>query len=857
MLTLDTFVPLATNVATSNTPLNRAAHRHKTVLTNLNFRAEKSNNRLIRRMSSSIMGLNELCKLNISTPYQIKAILQEGHQHTKDDISKLQTFLTKSQLYNDLKEENLDIQIINKLLVALIYHLKLETFDKKEKLFSYGDTPSKIYILLQGNIRTIILNSIDYYCNGFEYFSEIMKIQNNSIYESNVKLDNMVLLEQTLQINYHIYPIERNDLYIIKFIIFNERYTKYFNKDKSSQTKEEKNDHKELNTIIDLLRKCYLTPKDFNIKYPLLISYLSYIKSAITSELNQRLSEHMINKYSFLHIQDKKKIQLCSYKFQDRADEGAFIGHTSKENPKYTEYAIIKEHSFLVSIPFDIYHQLIHNEREKIKTKEVGFLLQVHIFSLIHFRKFKRSFFNDFLLKQYNKGDYIIKDSNKRFGKVYIIKEGEVQITIHKSIFHLFKINQVLYNTLRDSGYKVKSKFKYDEKELKSNQENLKPMTFKLLRLGEKDIFGNGMIYFDIDNCFNVIVQSEKAKVYEINQINFMKIGNSDKEVKERFKIFGQKKLKNLLDRIENIIHYVKNSDSHNNEIQLPEEEKNVTDYIQSNNNNHTNENNNHSPSNHLKLRTMKLSFPKSRCLCKGNNVTNLLTLPAFKRSAVKDYLLSSNNKSNTIDVMPSVINKENNSLYNTSFKFRITKKDLSPSQMNKQVQMLFEDKLLKTARHLVNSSCFINDNSINKNYFSSSFSNFDNNRLLSKECSPNKEHKKAKRNINILNNNNYKIYLKINKSSTITPNLSMNIDFGETTKTHFPCITDTYPSKAVVEMNNKQTQTNFIDEQNDEVLIEPKNNGIKGKKLRFNYNRLKLMKNNIYKTVLGNKLGY
>jgi predicted phage terminase large subunit-like protein len=101
---------------------------------------------------------------------------------------------------------------------------------------------------------------------------------------------------------------------------------------------------------------------------------------------------------------------------------------------------------------------------------------------------------------------------------------------------------------------------------------------------------------------------------------------------------------------------------------------------------------------------------------------------------------------------MPSVINKENNSLYNTSFKFRTTKKDLSPSQMNKQVQMLFEDKLLKTARHLVNSSCFINDNSINKNYFSSSFSNLDNNRLLSKECSPNKEHKKVKRNINILN---------------------------------------------------------------------------------------------------------
>ena len=74
----------------------------------------------------------------------------------------------------------------------------------------------------------------------------------------------------------------------------------------------------------------------------------------------------------------------------------------------------------------------------------------------------------------------------------------------------------------------------------------------------------------------------------------------------------------------------------------------------------------------------MKLSFPKSRCLGKGNNVTDLLTLSAFKRSAVKDFLLSSNNKSNTIDVMPSVINKENNSLYNTSFKFRTNKKEFN-----------------------------------------------------------------------------------------------------------------------------------------------------------------------------------
>ena len=190
----------------------------------------KRNSRLIRRMSSSIMGLVELCRVNSYCPPQIIEILQENHEHSKDDISKLQTFLSNSQIYSDLKESNIDPQLINKILIAFIPYLKLDKFPPNMCLCSYGCTPHKVYILLEGNVRIIKPISNDFYYNGFDYFSEIMKIQHAALYENNMKLNNDLLLEKTLTTNYHIFPINKDEINLLKFIVFREMYMKYHSK---------------------------------------------------------------------------------------------------------------------------------------------------------------------------------------------------------------------------------------------------------------------------------------------------------------------------------------------------------------------------------------------------------------------------------------------------------------------------------------------------------------------------------------------------------------------------------------------------------------------------------------------------
>ena len=901
----------------------------------------KRNSRLIRRMSSSIMGLVELCKVNSYCPPQIVNILQENHEHSKDDISKLQTFLSNSQIYSDLKESNIDTQIINKILIAFIPFLKLDKIPPNMCLCSYGATPHKVYILLEGNIRIIKPISNDFYYNGFDYFCEIMKIKYATLYENNIKLNNELLLEKTLSTNYHIYPINKDEIHLLKFIVFHEMYMKHIvkalphskdnnnsnttnNSNNNNNSSSSNNEIKELNVLIDLLKQCYLSQKDFNIKYPHSIAYLPYIKSAITSELNQRLNDKIINKYSFINDTEKRSVQIYSYSSTYLNIEGDFIGETSYPNnsvkniltfPKYSEYAVSIDHSYCVSIPFDVFYQNINNEKEKIKTKEIGFLLQTHILRPIHFRKFKRAYFHNFILKQYNKGDLIINDTIIHIGKVYIIKEGEIQITIKKSILSLIKIQKKLIALLKEHNCKWERDVVYNEKEITNRKDCNKVYNYKLVCLGEKDVFGNGLVYYNVDNFYNVVVVSEKAKVYEVSKDNFMKMAEGDVDVVKRFKLFGIKKIKNLLDRINNILSYVlyygsgneckeemmtlvkdandneginevSNSNGNNNVMQMR-----FTKY--SLNCNSNNNNNNNSASGNMLMKTPKFSLTTNqlnkKVLCcnspvhigKSTTIKEYLSFTKNYHSSRNDY----NNNVNchqhintntftiesTIENVNSSNNNNNNNNMNSNKKYRSfrirkqNKKKNNKTYMNRY--MYFEDKLLKYSKMLVQTSSYVNDNSINKKYFESTLSNIG--RCLSTDNNKNnininkyktKSQSTTHTKINIKKNNLKNIKTSPYLTHTMTATLTSMNDKGSTLELKLPNITEmvnsTRQSLPVYQSGNSNNNNNEEDACTLEVNIQPKD-GMKGKKMGFNVNNIKINKNIIYKKVIRNKLSY
>ena len=891
----------------------------------------KRNSRLIRRMSSSIMGLVELCRVNSYCPPQIIEILQENHEHSKDDISKLQTFLSNSQIYSDLKESNIDPQLINKILIAFIPYLKLDKFPPNMCLCSYGCTPHKVYILLEGNVRIIKPISNDFYYNGFDYFSEIMKIQHAALYENNMKLNNDLLLEKTLTTNYHIFPINKDEINLLKFIVFREMYMKYIvkalphskdsgnsnNTNSGSSSRNNNNEQKELNILIDLFKQCYLSQRDFNIKYPHSIAYLPYIKSAISSELNQRLNDKVISKYTFINDTEKKRVQIYSYSSTYLNIEGDFIGETSCPNnnsssilafPKYSEYAISIAHSFCVSIPFDIFFQNINTEKEKIKTKEIGFLLQTHILRPIHFRKFKRAYFNNFVLKQYNKGDFIINDTDTLMGKVFIIKEGEIQITLKKSILSLIKIQKKLIALLKENECAWEKDVVYNEKEILNRKDRNKVYNYKLVCLGEKDVFGNGLVYYNVDNFYNVVVVSDKAKVYEVSKENFMKMAEGDVDVTKRFKLFGIRKIKNLLDRINNILSYVLYYGKGN-------ERKREMEMVRDGNDNEGyNEVCNSNSSNNI----IQMRFTKYTLNCNGgignaqmktpkfSLTTNHITKKALccnspvrigKSTTMKEYLSFTknyhssrnnynvhNNKNdccqntNTITIESTLDNNHNNnnsknnkntasSKQYKSFKIKKQSKKHNNKTTCMNKYMYFEDKLLKYSKMLVQTSSFINDNSINKKYFESTLSNIgrclstdnnNNNTILNKF-----KLKTTHNKINITKNTKTSPYL----THTLSPTLTSSNEKGSTLDLKLPNITEIFSNtrhSLPLHHNNNHTHNTVNANNNEdddcytmEVNIQPKDCGIKGKKMGFSVNNIKVNKNIIYKKVIGNKLGY
>ena len=892
----------------------------------------KRNSRLIRRMSSSIMGLVELCKVNSYCPPQIIDILQENHEHSKDDISKLQTFLSNSQIYSDLKESNIDSQLINKILIAFIPFLKLDKFPPDMCLCSYGATPHKVYILLEGNIRIIKPISNDFYYNGFDYFCEIMKIKHATLYENNIKLNTDLLLEKTLTTNYHIFHINKDDINLLKFIVFHEMYMKYIvkamphskenknnNNNNNNNSNSNNNEHKELNILIDLLKQCYLSQKDFNIKYPHSIAYLPYIKSAITSELNQRLNDKVITKYTFINDTEKKRVQIYSYRSTYLNIEGDFIGETSYPNnnginilpfPKYSEYAISIDHSFCVSIPFDVFFQNINNEKEKIKTKEIGFLLQTHILRPLHFRKFKRAYFHNFILKHYNKGDLIINDTITLIGKVFVIKEGEIQITIKKSLLSLIKIQKRLIALLKEHDCKWERDVVYNEKEIANRKDCNKVYNYKLVCLGEKDVFGNGLVYYNVDNFYNVVVVSEKAKVYEVSKENFMKMAEEDVDVMKRFKLFGIRKIKNLLDRINNILSYVLYYGSGN---QCKEEMKTVVKDVNENEGN--NEVCNSNSSNNIiqmrftkyslncnsgingnaQMKTPKFSFTTNhlnkKALCcnspirigKSTTIKEYLSFTKNYHSSRNDYNNNVNNNNNichqninTFTIESTIDdNNNNNNKNNVSCKkykaFRIkkqNKKKNNKTYMNKYVY--FEDKLLKYSKMLVQTSSFINDNSINKKYFESTLSNIgrclstdnNNNNNININKYKTKSQSTAHNKINIKKNNLTNIKTSPYLTHTMTATLTSSNDKGSTLELKLPNITEMLSNtRQSFPIHNKNNTINANNNEDDsctmEINIQPKDCGMKGKKMGFNVNNIKVNKNIIYKKVIKDKLGY
>jgi len=121
----------------------------------------------------------------------------------------------------------------------------------------------------------------------------------------------------------------------------------------------------------------------------------------------------------------------------------------------------------------------------------------------------------DFIYKEYKKGEILFKE-NDPVTFLYLIKSGEVSITLNKNLVNL----DVLID---DLAKKIKYEYKQDEYTIKSDpffiKENIQIKNIlKLFIFGTTEVMGGEEHYFELNKrLYDAKVTSEVLKCYIID----------------------------------------------------------------------------------------------------------------------------------------------------------------------------------------------------------------------------------------------------------------------------------------------------------------------------------------------------
>jgi len=124
---------------------------------------------------------------------------------------------------------------------------------------------------------------------------------------------------------------------------------------------------------------------------------------------------------------------------------------------------------------------LLH-EKQKLRKKEMAFILDFNIFDSISFTHFDRKYFSDFTFHECLRGENLFKE-NDELDYVYLIKEGEFELFFHKNTNSLIDIIEKFEKVYYESFKQIVNNdmFKVNKKKIiKEKSRNIKVLLYLL-----------------------------------------------------------------------------------------------------------------------------------------------------------------------------------------------------------------------------------------------------------------------------------------------------------------------------------------------------------------------------------------
>ena len=461
-------------------------------------------------------------------------------------IKSLSPFMTL--IKEELKKNS---EYLENIIKIFHYIKKL----KHKIIVREGEKGNEFFIILRGKVAILVLQPEYYNMTEEEYILHLLKLKKNNENEC---------IKQTIMHNQLIYPVEENFDSLFKGLI--QRKTT------GGVYLDNENILKKADEVSN-----YLKLKNKEMKK---ISPNDYIKI-------NKIDNSIIEK-SGLNYDEKgnkrNKVVIMGYNLVNYFETGQTFGEVALENSSNKRIATVIsiEDCDIVYIVKKEYNSLIKNSIERTIRNFYNVIYSFKLFKFITKYSFDRLYYNFFVYRKFNKGNFLI-NQNEECDNLYFIFKGEFEVFTERNIIEVNNLLIIYKKKLIDINPQFEKEYKIinDEKEnddliinkrFKSNESNKILFEKRKINLGifckreiigfsdccfiyEKEYLNSGIIHQKRKGCVTCKCLSINGETYNVTQEFF------DKMIKDEHSIMrlkGETEIKKLKLFIEILEHHKK-----------------------------------------------------------------------------------------------------------------------------------------------------------------------------------------------------------------------------------------------------------------------------------------------------------
>lgn len=476
---------------------------------------------------------------------------------TENENRMIHNFLKESKYLEMLQKYKTPEYTHNDLLKVFSENMERTDLKKDEILFRIDDFGEKFYLVLRGSVMVLKPKRVKKEMTPCEFYSHLMQMK---------KENEKYLLQLCIKSNYEKLCFKNYEEFRtfneIKFKLQLKNYFEYVQKTDFE-------DNQEIYKIFDSYNR---NINDYNI-----------IKEVFDRLDFEELKEYLLeNEKLKIHFEEERIYEQYSIIFCDNINKhffnileyhnyldlqtGTTFGDFALESEARKRTATIKakEDCILGFISNEAYFKYILQETHKIRQKDLNLLNSGNfIFQSIKNYIFENIYFNKFGVFMYNKHEFIFKQ-NEEADKIYILKDGEVDVYFNGS---LYEVNSLLQNLL-NSCFEKELLNKNEAEEMKFQFYNKKILQIKseiflsklnksrklhIMTAQPKDMLGLESIYLGSEHLYSAKVKSQTCQFFVLEKPVLEKILDIYSSARKNFIELAKNKFHNYLQRLNSI----------------------------------------------------------------------------------------------------------------------------------------------------------------------------------------------------------------------------------------------------------------------------------------------------------------